>query len=128
MILIYPQLTHKSIITSEIFILIPSNSNVAFKIPKALLSSISKPFGASAEGGWIETSNGSHKFLVQDEKRSEAEVTEDVLICFIKWAFTGQYSTEDIGMSSHVEQQIPQTEEPNLWEIARSGRQCRSVI
>ncbi|CZR50147.1 uncharacterized protein PAC_00019 [Phialocephala subalpina] len=91
------------IITSENFILIPSNSNTAFKIPKALLSSVSKPFGASAEGGWIETSNGSHKFLVQDENGSEADVTENVLVCFIKWAFTGQYSTDDVGISSQVD-------------------------
>ncbi|KAF8860793.1 hypothetical protein BDZ45DRAFT_672297 [Acephala macrosclerotiorum] len=115
----------RRIMTSEIFILIPSNSNAAFKIPKALLSSISKPFGASAEGGWIETGNGSHKFLVQDESGSEADVTENVLICFIKWAFTGQYSTEDVGISSHVEQQIPQTEEPDFWGISKKGKKNR---
>jgi len=87
------------ILTSELFTLVPSGSNSQLKIHQALLKSLSPAFRSTSEGGWAETDSGIHKFL-ENDVGDEADVTEYVLLCFITWAYLGDYKTETVGVNS----------------------------
>ncbi|KAE8440752.1 hypothetical protein EG329_006611 [Mollisiaceae sp. DMI_Dod_QoI] len=87
------------ILTSELFTLVPSGSNSHLKIHQALLKSLSPAFRSTSEGGWAETDSGIHKFL-ENDAGDEADVTEYVLLCFITWAYLGDYKTETVGIKS----------------------------
>lgn len=84
--------------------LIPSDSDNKFKIHQGLLRSLSPAFLSTSEGGWAETTAGCHKFLPSDiagsTAGSEAVISQDVVICFIAWAYVGDYQTEAVGVTS----------------------------
>ncbi|KAF8860796.1 hypothetical protein BDZ45DRAFT_740936 [Acephala macrosclerotiorum] len=88
-------------LTSNLFTLVPSGSDTELKIHQALLKSLSPAFKSTSEGGWAETELGIHKFL-GNTGGEDAVVTEEVLLCFITWAYLGDYNTETVDVASQV--------------------------
>ncbi|KAH6714512.1 hypothetical protein BKA61DRAFT_360661 [Leptodontidium sp. MPI-SDFR-AT-0119] len=98
-----------SILSSEPITLLPSDSDSPVYIHERLLSSVSPPLSAAYQGEWKESKSRAYKFL-QDDEGFYTDVTRDLLICFVRWAYLGDYSTEMIGIPSFVEEPVAMEE------------------
>jgi hypothetical protein len=57
------------------------------------------------QGRWEESISRVYKFLKDDDGFYE-DVSTELLTCFVKWAYFGDYSTETVGISSYVEEDV----------------------
>jgi hypothetical protein len=98
----------------------PSDSDTPLQIHERLLSSVSPTLRTVYQGRWEESTSRVYKFLKGNDGFYE-NVTEELLTCFIRWAYLGDYSTETVGISSYVEERVAKLEpEPGFenegWE------------
>ena len=102
--------------TSETVDLIPSDSDVSIKIHEGLLSAVSPALCAAIQQGWKESTSKVYGFSKSDDGFDD--VTKATLICFARWAYQGDYTTETVGVESYVEELVisqPETiPEPDL--------------
>lgn len=66
---------------------------------------MSPPLSAAYQREWKESKSRVYKFL-KDDDGFYINVTKDLLICFVRWAYIGDYSTEIVGISSFVEERV----------------------
>jgi len=77
-------------------------------IHEGLLGSVSPALRAAYQGGWEESKSKVYKFL-KDDDGFFTDVTQELLICFVRWAYIGDYSTALVGISSilnEIEEEI----------------------
>jgi len=112
-----------SILTSEPLTLLPSNSDNPVYIHERLLSSVSPALSAVYQREWEESKSRVYKFLKGDDGFYK-DVTKDLLICFVRWAYIGDYSTEIVGISSFVEERVVAEDvvEEDDWAFGTSKR------
>jgi len=72
------------------------DSKIPLQIHEHLLASISPTLAADFAPDQAENDLASF--------RPVGSLTEQVLICFVTWAYLGDYSTETVGISSYVDQ------------------------
>jgi len=75
-----------SYVTSDTLILEAIDSNTSFNIHEGLLRSISPALSAACNNDWKECNSRRYKF--------REEVTEQVLLCFLTWAYSGDYQDD----------------------------------
>ncbi|KAH8679698.1 hypothetical protein BGZ60DRAFT_400462 [Tricladium varicosporioides] len=83
-----------SILTSEPLTLLLSNSDNPVSIHERLLSSVSPTLSAVYQREWEESKSRVYKFLKGNDG-FYTDITKDLLICFVRWAYIGDYSTEE---------------------------------
>ncbi|PVH68446.1 hypothetical protein DL98DRAFT_522744 [Cadophora sp. DSE1049] len=100
-----------SILSSKPITLLPSGSDSPIYIHERLLGSVE----------WKESKSRVYKFLKDDDG---FDVTKDLLICFVRWAYIGDYSTELVGISSFVEERVVAEDvvEEDDWDFGSSKR------
>lgn len=110
-----------SILSSEPITLLPSASDSPVYIHERLLSSVSPSLSAPYQREWKESKSRVYKFLKDDDG---FDVTKDLLICFVRWAYIGDYSTEIVGISSFVEERVVAevVVEEDDWDFGTSKR------
>ncbi|KAF4618132.1 hypothetical protein G7Y89_g14977 [Cudoniella acicularis] len=107
------------ILTSNLIQLIPSNSDTPVNIHEQLLS-ISPILFAACKRDWEEGKKKQYKFKEYNNAEEEdedcfVEVTKEMLVCFVRWAYIGDYTTEAVGVSSEDEPVVIE-DEPAVFE------------
>lgn len=82
-----------------------------------MLSNVSPTIHSAFRGDWKENHSSVYTF---------EDVTEKTLICFITWAYLGDYSSKTVGISSNVEEYVdePMPTEPEEygWGVSKSRK------
>lgn len=85
-------------------------------IHEALLGLVSPALRAAYQGGWEESKSKVYKFL-KDDDGFFTDVTRELLICFVRWAYIGDYSTEIVGVASEPKKLEETTITNRSWKI-----------
>src|SRR5580700_871933 len=96
-------------LASQTIALEASDSNTTFYVHEHLLRSISPVLLAAISREWNEKTTGRYKF--------HDEVSEKVLLCFLRWAYHGNYhdGNENKTIPSSVNLKAEMTRELDTW-------------
>jgi hypothetical protein len=103
-------------LASQTIALEASDSNTTFYVHEHLLRSISPVLLAAISREWNEKTTGRYKF--------HEEVSEQVLLCFLRWAYHGNYHdvNENKIIPSSANLKAENDEEWDTWNWGASGK------
>ncbi|KAI9730215.1 MAG: hypothetical protein M1834_005979 [Cirrosporium novae-zelandiae] len=102
-------LPYRNFITSPSFTLEIEGSNKKFSIHEALLKSTSDALWNACDHNWLESRERCYKF--------SSDVVEDVITCFVEWAYTGDYSIPGTRSEIHHDIAPPVPQPPTVYVL-----------